>query len=41
VHPIRLVDQARRLYAVGLTATDVARSMSLPRSTPSSTMVAA
>jgi hypothetical protein len=33
VHPRRLVDEARRLYAMGRTATDVARSMGLPRAT--------
>jgi hypothetical protein len=30
MHPKKRVDEARRLYATGLTAADVARSMSLP-----------
>lgn len=30
MHPKELVDQARRLYATGLTAADVARQMGLP-----------
>jgi hypothetical protein len=30
MHPNELVDQARRLYATGLTAADVARLMGLP-----------
>jgi hypothetical protein len=33
VHPRRLVDEARRLHAMGLTAMEVARSMGLPRAT--------
>jgi hypothetical protein len=33
MHPIDRVDEARRLYATGLTAADVARHMSLPWST--------
>ena len=30
MHPKELVDEARRLYATGMTAADVARRMSLP-----------
>jgi hypothetical protein len=30
MHPIDRVDEARRRYATGLTAADVARHMSLP-----------
>ena len=30
MHPKELVDEARRLYATGLTAADVARLMGLP-----------
>ena len=33
MHPKHLVDEARRLYATGLTAADVARRMGLPWST--------
>ena len=33
MHPKKLVDETRRLYATGLTTADVARQMSLPWST--------
>lgn len=33
MHPRKLVDETRRLYATGLTAADVARAMGLPWST--------